>query len=102
MRKVILTFFLLVIPVAAMAEKQQDQDQRNIYDSFRDLLKPSAGVTLEEDVTSRIKRHMANLLYPVELSSFVRPEKDPKFREPLHFRTESENKRTCSWSSSTN
>jgi hypothetical protein len=38
-------------------------------------------VTLEEDVTSRIKRHMANLLYPVDMSSFVRPEKDPKFRE---------------------
>ena len=38
-------------------------------------------MTLDEDVTARIKRHMANLLYPVDMTSFVRPEKDQKFRE---------------------
>ena len=65
------------------ADKQQDEfDKRNVYDAFGELkLTPSPGVTLEEDVTSRIKRHMANLLYPVDMTSFVRPEKDGKLRE---------------------
>jgi hypothetical protein len=83
MRKVIFSLFLLVFAVPALADKQQDQfDQKDVYDAFGELkLKPSTGVTLEEDVTSRIKRYMANLLYPVDLTSFVRPEKDPKLRE---------------------
>jgi hypothetical protein len=70
--------FLLVIPGVAWADDKSDQ--RNVYDAFSELLyKPPKGVTLEEDVTSRIKRYMAALLYPVDLSSFARPEKDPKF-----------------------
>jgi hypothetical protein len=78
-------FFLLILSSIAWADEKEDQ--RNVYDVFSDLdklVKPSQGsriVTLEEDVTSRIKRYMANLLYPVDMSSFVRPEKDPKFRE---------------------
>jgi hypothetical protein len=66
-----------------LADKQQDEfDKRNVYDAFGELkLKPSPGVTLEEDVTSRIKRYMASLLYPVDMTSFVRPEKDAKLRE---------------------
>jgi len=83
MQKVIFSLFLLIIVVPASADKQQDQfDQKNVYDAFGELkLEPSTGVTLEEDVTSRIKRYMANLLYPVDMTSFVRPEKDPKLRE---------------------
>ena len=84
MRKVIFSLlFLLVFAVPALADKQEDQfDQENVYDAFGELqLKPSTGVTLEEDVTSRIKRYMANLLYPVDMTSFVRPEKDPRLRE---------------------
>lgn len=34
-------------------------------------------------MTALIKRHMANLLYPVDLTLFVRPEKDEKFREQI-------------------
>jgi len=83
MRKAIFSLFLLVFAVPSWADEQQDQfDRKNVYDAFGELtLKPSMGVTLEEDVTSRIKRYMANLLYPVDMASFVRPEKDSKFRE---------------------
>jgi hypothetical protein len=76
--------FLLILSGIAWADEKEDQ--RNVYDVFSELdklVKPSPGsreVTLEEDVTSRIKRYMANLLYPVDMSSFVRPEKDQKFR----------------------
>jgi hypothetical protein len=70
--------FLLVFSGIAWADEKNDR--RDVYDVLRESFKPSAGTTLEEDVTSRIKRYMAALLYPVELSSFVRPEKDPKFR----------------------
>ena len=83
MRKVIFCLFLIVFAGPTLADEQQDQfDQKNVYDAFGELgLKPSTGVTLEEDVTSRIKRYMANLLYPVDLTLFVRPEKDPTFRQ---------------------
>ena len=83
MRCFILVLFLLVLVAPALADKQQDEfDERDVYDAFGELkLKPSPGVTLEEDVTSRIKRYMANLLYPVDMTSFVRPEKDAKLRE---------------------
>jgi len=82
MRYFIVALFL-VLATPALADKEQDEfDRKNIYDAFSELrLKPSAGVTLEEDVTSRIKRYMASLLYPVDMTSFVRPEKDAKLRE---------------------
>jgi hypothetical protein len=81
MRKVIFSLFILVFSIPALADKDQF-DQKNVYDAFDELkLTPSLGVTLEEDMTSRIKRYMANLLYPVDLTSFVRPEKDLKLRE---------------------
>jgi hypothetical protein len=38
---------------------------------------------VDEATTARIKRHMANLLYPVDMSSFARPENDEKFREQI-------------------
>jgi hypothetical protein len=83
MRKLIFGLFLFVFAVPVWADEQQDQfDQKNVYDAFGELkLTPLTGVTLEEYVTSRIKRYMANLLYPVDLTLFVRPEKDPKLRE---------------------
>src|SRR5207248_159076 len=60
-------------------ERTNNAEVLNVGDELK--LKPSPGVTLEEDVTSRIKRYMANLLYPVDMTSFVRPEKDAKLRE---------------------
>jgi hypothetical protein len=56
-----------------------NQDKRNVYDVFRELAPTNA--TAEQELTARIKRHMANLLYPVDMSSFLRPEQDIKFRE---------------------
>jgi hypothetical protein len=70
--------FLFVLSGIAWAD--ENDDKRDVYDVFRGVLKPPAGTTLEEDVTSRIKRYMAALLYPVDMSSFVRSENDPKFR----------------------
>ena len=78
MQKVIFGLFLLFLAIPALADDQFDQ--KSVYDAFGELkLKPSTGVTLEQDVTSQIKRHMANLLYPVDLTSFVRPERTPSF-----------------------
>jgi hypothetical protein len=71
----------LLITVSASAWADDKQGPRNVYDVLREVLKPSAGVSVDEQVTARIKRHMANLLYPVDMSSFVRPERDAKFRE---------------------
>jgi len=68
------TVGILVIAITSTALAAEPQVQTNIYDDvvFRDLS--------SEQVTALIKRHMANLLYPVDLSSFDRPEKDEKFR----------------------
>jgi hypothetical protein len=35
----------------------------------------------EQKIPANIKRHMANLLYPVDMSSLARPDKDPKFHD---------------------
>jgi hypothetical protein len=72
---------MILIAFSTTAWADDKQDQRNVYDVFRELLKPSAGTTVDERVTARIKRHMANLLYPVDMSSFAGPDKDAKFRD---------------------
>src|SRR5262245_42668397 len=75
---------MLLIALSAAAWADDKQAQRNVYDvfrEFREVLIPSAGASIDETVTARIKRHMADLLYPVDMSSFVRPEMDAKFRE---------------------
>jgi hypothetical protein len=83
MRWILVGVLLLVIAVPAIADQKQDEfDQKNVYEAFGELkIQPSPGVRLEEDVTSRIKRYMASLLYPVDMTSFGRPEKDSKLRE---------------------
>jgi hypothetical protein len=78
MKKAVLIF---LIALSSTARADDKQGQRNVYDEFGEWLKPSAGVTVDEQVTARIKRHMANLLYPVDMSSFVGPDKDGKFRD---------------------
>lgn len=74
-----LAIFLMLFSTGVLAEDKQDQ--KNIYDDYRRSLKPSAGISVDEQTTAIIKRHMANLLYPVDWSSFNTPEKDIKFRE---------------------
>jgi hypothetical protein len=73
--------FLLAFSTTAWAV--DERDQRNVYDIFREWLQPSAGATVDEQVTAWIKRHMANLLYRVDMASFARPEKDQKFRDVI-------------------
>jgi hypothetical protein len=77
MRKCILVILLLVSTAASAEELNR---QSNVYDDFRDLL-PAQNATTDEKVTALIKRHMANLLYPVDMSSLDGPDKDTKFRE---------------------
>jgi hypothetical protein len=73
MKTVVLTF-LIALSTAAWADDKQDQ--KNVYDVFREWMKPSSGATEDEQVTARIKRSMANLLYPVDMSSFARPDQE--------------------------
>ena len=77
--KTIVLMFLIALSTAAWADDKQDQ--RDVYDVFREWMKPSAGATVEEQVSARIKRNMANLLYPVDMSSFASPDQDGKFRD---------------------
>jgi hypothetical protein len=69
--------FILIITLSpAFAD-----DQKNIYDVFRQ--DNSDNAIADERTTALIKIDMANLLYPVDMASFVRPEKDAKFREQI-------------------
>jgi hypothetical protein len=78
MKKYVL-MFLMAFSAAAWADDKPDQ--RNVYDVYREFLKPSAYASVDQQVTILIKRHMGNLLYPVDMSSFVGPEQDGKFRD---------------------
>jgi hypothetical protein len=80
MKKALLILLIMIAP--AFAEDQKD-DQRNVYDFFRQRDQNSDSAIVDEQTTADIKRHMANLLYPVDMTSFARPEKDVKFREQL-------------------
>jgi hypothetical protein len=60
---------------------EEKQDQKNVYDDFRQSQKGTGDSSVDEQVTAIIKRHMANLLYPVDLSSFSTPDNDRKFSE---------------------
>ena len=74
MRKYILVILLLV-STAAFAEEMNRQS--NVYDDFKQFSQ-SQNATADEETTAQIKRYMANLLYPVDMSSFDRPDKDTK------------------------
>jgi hypothetical protein len=55
--------FLVVFATSAWAQ----EDQTNVYEEFRRLPRPPT----DEQITADIKRHMANLLYPIDLASFA-------------------------------
>jgi hypothetical protein len=74
MKKALLIFLFTISPAFA--------DDQNVYDLFRQLPNTDNAV-VDEQTTALIKRHMANLLYPVDMGSFARPEKDAKFREQV-------------------
>ena len=44
-------------------------------------MKPLPNANVDEQITALIKPPMANLLYPVDMSSLAPPDKDPKFRD---------------------
>jgi hypothetical protein len=78
MRKGILVA-LMVISTVALADDARKQ--ANVYDDAPGWLKPLPDATVDEQVTALIKRHMANLLYPVDMSSLSRPDNVLKFRD---------------------
>ena len=79
MRKSILIALMMISTGVFAAD--EGKNQTNVYDDFRGFMKPSADVTVDEQVTAIIKRDMANLLYPVDMSSLSRPNNDTKFRD---------------------
>ena len=74
MKKALLIFLFTVPPAFA--------DDQNVYDFFRQLPNSDSAI-VDQQTTALIKRHMANLLYPVDMGSFARPETDAKFREQI-------------------
>jgi len=74
-----ISVLILLIALSTIAQASDD-GKTNVYDDFSELLKPSADASVEQQVTVRIKRYMAALLYPVDMSTFTGPDKDEKFR----------------------
>jgi hypothetical protein len=77
MRAGISILILIAVSTGAFA------DDSNVYNDFLKWMKSLPNATVDEQVTALIKRHMANLLYPVDMASFARPEKGVKFREQI-------------------
>jgi hypothetical protein len=77
MRAGISILILIALSTGAFA------DDSNVYNDFLKWMKSLPNATVDEQVTALIKRHMANLLYPVDMASIARPEKDVKFREQI-------------------
>jgi hypothetical protein len=73
-----LIVLLAVFSRGVLAE--ETKDTIGIYEDLRQSLKPSTGATVDEMTTATIKRHMATLLYPVDLSSLKPPEQDEAFK----------------------
>lgn len=80
MRVVTLFTALIAFSTVAFAE---DKKPSNVYEWFRQLPKASPDVrpVTPEETTALIKRHMAYLLYPVDVASLAPPDKDPKFHD---------------------
>jgi hypothetical protein len=74
MKKALLIFLFTISPAFA--------DDQNVYDFFRQLPNSDSAI-VDEQTTALIKRHMANLLYPIDMSTLARPETDAKFREQV-------------------
>src|SRR6516162_10159025 len=74
MNKALLIFLFTISPAFA--------DDQNVYDFFRQLPNSDRAI-VDEQTTVLIKRHMANLLYPVDMGSFARPETDAKFHDQV-------------------
>lgn len=74
-------FILIALTVfSTVVFADEMNSQSNVYDDFRQG-SPTPNATAEEKVTAQIKRDMASLLYPVDMSSLNGPDKDAKFRD---------------------
>jgi hypothetical protein len=82
MRTIVVVATLIAVSTGAFADDRTGQiDVYDVYDDVRNSMQPLPNAKVEEQVTALIKRYMANLLYPVDMSSFSRPDNDPKFRD---------------------
>ena len=80
--KVRIGVIIALMTISTVAFAADARKQANVYDDFRGWMKPSSPETaVDEEVTATIKRHMANLLYPVDMSSFKGPDSDTNFRD---------------------
>ena len=61
MRAGISILILIAVSTGAFA------DDSNVYNDFLKWMKSLPNATVDEQVTALIKRHMANLLYPVDM-----------------------------------
>ena len=78
MRTAILIALIALAVISSVGFADDEKKQTNVYDDLEWMNTPAH--TGEENMTAIIKRHMANLLYPVDMTSFSGPDKDAKFR----------------------
>ena len=74
MKKAFLILLFTISPAFA--------DNQNIYDFFRQLPNSDSAI-VDEQTTAVIKRHMANLLYPVDMVHSLDRKRTPNFTNRL-------------------
>jgi hypothetical protein len=74
------TFLFLLFIFCATAAAEEPKNTKSIYEELRKSQKPTSGASTDDITTATIKRHMATLLYPVDLSSLKPPEQDESFK----------------------
>jgi hypothetical protein len=71
---------ILVVVLSSAAAAEEPKSTKSVYEELRQSQKPTSGATSDQITTATIKRHMATLLYPVDLSSLKPPEQDESFK----------------------
>ena len=75
---------LACLTLAFSASPARAADAANVYDAIQGYQSADADSdVVNSAITARIKRFMADLLYPVDLSVLDRPEKDSRFRQQI-------------------
>jgi hypothetical protein len=72
---------VLLATFSSAALGEDANGTKSVYEELRKSLKSSSGASIDEITTATIKRHMATLLYPVDLSSLKAPELDEAFKK---------------------
>lgn len=80
-------FVVISVVVSAMSWASDGKDELDIYtfqqEHFRSSAVASSGLSSDAQTTARIKRYMAGLLYPVDLSVLTNPDKDLRFQNEI-------------------